>query len=167
MHAILFGLKRAYWGGIAKSRRPLDDHRPHLTAARFDMMYAVQSHPLKVIRQSGLRRVLGVCGPVVIRMVDSLVDLGWLTRTRSMTDRRTYDIRLTEEGAKLIEFAHYRFVRSMRARRWVHQGLLGMEKWPNKGAAFVAVEKLERWLTQVRTEWVAGGTLVYPWHPED
>jgi DNA-binding MarR family transcriptional regulator len=167
MHAILFGLKRAYWGGIAKSRRPLDEHRPHLTAARFDMMHAIQSHPLKFIRQSRLRRVLGVCGPVVIRMVKSLVDLGWLTRKRSKVDRRTYDIHLTEEGAKLIELAHYRFVRSMRARRWVHQGLLGMDHWPNKGAAFVAVAALEHWLNRLRTEWVAGGTLVYPWHPED
>ena len=167
MHAILFGLKRAYWGSIANSRRPLDDHRPHLTAARFDMMRAVQAHPLSFILQSQLRHVLGVCRPVVTRMLKSLVELGWLTRKRSVIDRRTYDVRLTEEGAKMIEFAHYRFVRSMRARRWVHQALLGMDRWPNKRAAFAAVEALERWLNRLRTEWMAGGTLVYPWHPED
>jgi hypothetical protein len=90
-----------------------------------------------------------------------------LTRKRSPIDRRTYDVRLTEEGEEMIEFAHYRFVRSVRARRWVHQGLLGMDRWPNKGAAFVAVEALERRLDRLRTEWKAGGTLYYPWHPDD
>src|SRR5215468_11180020 len=104
MHAILFGLKRAYWGSIARSRWPLHEHRSHLTAARFDLMHALNSHPLKFMWQSRLRRMLGVCRPVVTRMVKSLVALGWLTRKRSKSDRRTYDICLTEEGAKVIEW---------------------------------------------------------------
>ena len=117
MHAILFGLKRAYWGSLAKSRRPLREHRPRLTAARFDLLNAVRSHPLKSIWQSKLQRVLGVCRPVVTRMIKSLVELGWLTRERCAIDRRTYDVRLTDEGATVIDSAHHRFVRSVRARR--------------------------------------------------
>jgi DNA-binding MarR family transcriptional regulator len=100
-------------------------------------------------------------------MVKSLVALGWLTRKRSPIDRRTYDVSLTEAGAKLIDYAYHRFVRSVRARRWVHQALLGMEKWPDRDAAFEAVEALERWLKQLRQEWKAGGWLYYPWHPDD
>ena len=104
---------------------------------------------------------------MVTRMLKSLVALGWVTRERSKTDRRTYDVRLTEGGAKMIDFAYHRFVRSVRARRWVHQALLGMDRWPNKGAAFAAVEALEKRLDRLRTEWKAGGTLYYPWHPDD
>jgi DNA-binding MarR family transcriptional regulator len=167
MHAILFGLKRAYWGSIAKSRSPLREHRAHLTAARFDLLHAVRSHPLPSMSQSELRRVLGVCRPVVTRMIKSLVELGWLRRERSVIDRRTYDVHLTDEGARVIDSAHYRFVRSMRARRWVHQGLLGMRTWPDKDAALVAVGTLEERLNRLRTEWRAGGTLFYPWHPDD
>ena len=167
MHAILFGLKRAYWGSIAKSRRPLREHRPHLTAARFDLLHAVRLHPLQSMLQSRLRRVLGVCRPVVTRMVKSLVELGWLRRERSAIDRRTYDVWLTEEGAKVIDSAHHRFVRSVRARRWVHQGLLGMDRWPDRDEALEAVEALEGWLNRLRAQWSAGGTLYYPWHPDD
>ena len=167
MHAILFGLKRAYWGSIANSRRPLLEHQPHLTAARFDLLHVVQKSPMKYVRQSRLPGALGVCRPVVTRMLKSLVALGWVTRERSKTDRRTYDVRLTEGGAKMIDFAYHRFVRSVRARRWVHQALLGMEKWPDMGAAFEAVEAVEYWLKRLRKAWKAGGTLYYPWHPDD
>jgi DNA-binding MarR family transcriptional regulator len=167
MHAILFGLKRAYWGSIAKSRRPLHAHHPNLTAARFDLMHAVQSRSLKFVWQSKLPRVLGVCRPVVTRMIKSLVALGWLTRERSRIDRRTYDIGLTEMGAAVIESAHHSFVRTARAKRWVHQALLGMNEWPNMGAAFEAVATVEHWLKRLRKGWRAGGTLYYPWHPDD
>jgi DNA-binding MarR family transcriptional regulator len=167
MHAILFGLKRAYWGSIKNSRRPLKEHRAHLTAARFDLLHVMRSYPMKTIRQRMLQRALGVCRPVVTRMLKSLVALGWVTRVRSTIDRRTYDVSLTDEGAELIDYAYHRFVRSMRARRWVHQAMLGMEKWPDKDAAFEAVHALERWLRQLRKEWNAGGTLYYRWHPDD
>ena len=167
MHAILFGLKRAYWGSIANSRKPLGEHQPGLTAARFDLLRAVRSYPLRHVFQSKLRRLLGVCRPVLTRMIKSLVALGWLTRERSKIDRRTYEVGVTERGAKVIDFAYHRFVRMVRAKRWVHQALLGMKRWPNKWAAFEAVEALERWLKQLRKEWKAGGTLYYRWHPDD
>jgi DNA-binding MarR family transcriptional regulator len=167
MHAILFGLKRAYWGSVARSRRPLREHRPHLTAARFDLLLAVRSNPLKFVWQSELQRVLGVCRPVVTRMVKSLVELGWLTRERSAIDRRTYDVQLTDEGEKVIDWALHRFVRSVRARRWVHQALLGRDRWPDKDAGLEAVGALDDWLNRLRAEWRAGGTLFYRWHPDD
>ena len=167
MHAILFGIKRAYWGSLAKSRRPLREHRCHLTAARFDLLYAVRSNSSNIIWQSKLRHMLGVCRQVVTRMVKSLVALGWLTRKRSEADRRTYDVELTEEGVTVIDEAHYCFVRCVRARRWVHQALLGMDRWPDLDLAFEAVGKLEAWLNRLRSAWRAGGTLVYPWHPDD
>ena len=168
MHAILFGLKRTYWGSIARSRRPLHEHQPHLTAARFDMMHAIQQQgPKQSVLQSELRRVLGVCRPVVTRMLQSLMQLGWVVRTRSDVDRRTYAVRLTEAGAKVIEWAYYRFVTSVRAKRWVNQALIGMEKWPDLALAFTATAALDEQLTCMRAVWNAGGTLYYPWHPDD
>ena len=167
MHAILFGLKRAYWSSIKKSRRPLHEHHPGLTAARFDLMRVVQMHHPHPIKECRRPAALGVCGPVVRRMVKSLVALGLVTRVRNPFDRRTYDVALTEAGAELIDFAYHRIVRSVRARRWVHQALLGMEKWPDMGLAFEAVEGLEHWLRRLRKAWKAGGWLYYRWHPDD
>jgi DNA-binding MarR family transcriptional regulator len=168
MHAILFGLKRAYWGSIARSRRPLHEHQPHLTAARFDLMHAIRKRdsPAPML-QSELRRALGVCRPVVTRMLESLVRLGWIVRKRSLSDQRTYDVRLTEEGEKVIDWAYYRFVISVRAKRWVNQALLGMETWPDKDRAFTATATLDEQLARMRAVWNARGTLYYPWHPDD
>jgi DNA-binding MarR family transcriptional regulator len=168
MHVILFGLKRAYWGSIAKSRWPLCEHRAHLTAARFDLMRVVRTYSVwKMMRQSRLPGALGVCQPVITRMIKSLVALGWMTRERSKIDRRTYDVGLTEEGEKVIDSAYHRFVRSVRARRWVHQALLGMNKWPDRDAAFEAVEALDSWLNRLRRTWSKRATLYYRWHPDD
>ena len=139
MHALFFGLKRAYWASIAKSRKPLRERWPGLTAARFDLMHAVREHDGKVILQSRLVRVLGVCRPVVTRMLKTLVQLGWVTRTKSSVDRRTYDIALTDTGKELIVSAHHRMVRSMRVARWVNQALIGRSAWPDKDKVFSAM----------------------------
>ena len=166
MHALLFGLKRAYWGGVARSRKFLRKHWPHLTAARFDLMQAVQLYPYGP-RQHQLQRELGVCRPVLTRMLKSLVELGWVTRKRCPSDRRTYDIQITAEGKKVFDSADYRIIRSRRAVRWVHEALIGLRDWSNKDLAFLRMGEIEYLLDLVRSGWNAGGTLHYAWHPDD
>jgi len=162
MHCLFFGLKRAYWGSVAKARKPLSESWPHLTPARFDLMYAVRQRDGQVTLQSHLVRVLGVCRPVVTRMLKSLMKLGWVTRRRSSIDRRTYDIELTLEGRELFDSAYHRMVRSMRVTRWVNQALLGPD-WPDKDLAFSAMCRIGSALYLLRYAWNAGGTLDYPW----
>lgn len=55
------------------------------------------------IRQSDLRRMLGVCSSSVSKMISRLVKLGWLARTRIYDgDRRTNIIELTELGRRVL-----------------------------------------------------------------
>ncbi len=167
MHEIFFGLKRAYWGSVAQSRKLLRLHWPHLTAARFDLMHGVRDAGIFGTLQSELRSALGVCRPVLTRMLKALVELGWLTRTRSTVDRRTYVIELTEDGKQVFESAYHRLVRSMRATRWVNQALIGMQDWPDKGLSFYWTECLDSLLWGMCNFFKSGGTLHYRWHPDD
>ena len=166
MHALLFGLKRAYWGSIARSRKILRKHWPHLTAARFDLLQAVRRRPFGV-RQYELQKVLGGCRPVLTRMLKALVELGWVTRTRCPYDRRTYDIKVTGEGQKVFDSAEYRLIRSRRVARWVREGLVGLQEWSDRDLAFGRMGEIEFLLDRLREGWKAGGTLFYPWHPDD
>jgi hypothetical protein len=55
----------------------------------------------------------------------------------------------------------------MRAARWVHQAILGPEKWPNKDLALRGMMILEPFLDRFRKVWNGGGTVYYRWHPDD
>ena len=50
MNAVLFGLKRAFHGTLRVSRSTLKNCG--LTAARFDLLYALHKRPLRGIRQA-------------------------------------------------------------------------------------------------------------------
>ena len=100
MNAIFFGLKRAYHGSLRITRRALA--RLGLTAARFDLLYAVNESGGRRMLQRDLRRALGVSPPTVSRMVDSLEALGWVQRERCCVDGRMRFVRLTEAGRRCI-----------------------------------------------------------------
>ncbi len=167
MDAIFFGLKRAHWGCIKKSRKWLADRWPHLTAARFDLLYALRKYGGLSVVQTELRKLLGVCRPVLTRMLKSLVELGWVTRARSTGDRRTYRIEITKEGARIADEAYRRLVQSGRAKRWAHEALAGKYGSREKERAFRRMEWFEDILGNVCEIFEAGGWLSYPWHPDD
>jgi len=109
MHAIAFGCKRTFHSFVRVTRRPLLAW-PGLTAARFDMLSAFltseYTRPESIaLRQSELRRKLGVCASVVSRMVRVLVQLGWLSRERDPRDTRTWRLALTAAGEGVIRSA--------------------------------------------------------------
>jgi hypothetical protein len=65
MHAIFFATKRAFHGVLRVTRKPLESFG--LTAARFDLMFALLQSDLEVrypVRQSEMRRRLGVSAPL-------------------------------------------------------------------------------------------------------
>ena len=95
VNAIFFGLKRAYHGTLRVYRRALKSLG--LTAARFDLLYVAREYRRNGVRQSTIRRELGVTAPTVSRMVSSLEALGLIRRERSTRDRRP-GFRVSDEG---------------------------------------------------------------------
>jgi DNA-binding MarR family transcriptional regulator len=106
VNAITFGTKRAFQGFLRVTHKQLVDLG--LTAARFDLLSVlVRSRRGDLctpgVRQSQIRRMLGVTAPVVTRMVRALEGLGLVQRWREQFgDRRQVRVQLTEAGEKCI-----------------------------------------------------------------
>ena len=168
MHAIFFSAKRAFNGVLRVTREPLQEQAEGLTAARFDLLYALLQHPLGAhcaTFQSKLRRCLGVCPSVVSRMVDSLVKLGWVTKTKSAIDRRQREIRLTRSGLRCIRGALGPML--SKARELVHQAIC-FGRHQDQRARLLHLDTLEGYLLAMRRHYDDGATLDYPWgHPDD
>lgn len=163
MHAIFFGTKRAFHGVLRITRRLLQ--RLGLTAARFDMLYAIQRSYGHSLRQSDLRRRLGVTAPTVSRMVTSLEDLGFLRRTREDEDARQRLVVLTALGLKCIRRAIRVTIKSGYAELAVATAVT--EDWFDWSSTFHATSELESALRRVRECFRDTATLYYPWHPDD
>ena len=94
MNAIFYASKRVFHGALRVTRSSFLSVAPGLTAARFDLMYALTCRSGgdryrdrfsgQRLRQSDLWRKLGVTPPVVARMLRSLEALGWITRQRPL-----------------------------------------------------------------------------------
>jgi DNA-binding MarR family transcriptional regulator len=167
MHAAFFGLKRAYWGSLRVTRKKLTEMG--LTAARFDLLYMLWESPKAPRRQRNLTRALGVTAPVVSRMLKSLRELGLVVRERDRLDRRGWVVSLTEEGLRRMGVAVRHFVRCRNAWRHVERAFCpDLPAGPKrKSAALWIMCHLEDLLDRLRDGFGAGGTLYYPWHPDD
>ena len=165
MHAIFFGLKRAFHGTLRVSRSALN--ASGLTAARFDLLYALYRRPLRAEAQSTLTRELGVTRSTVSRMLASLEALGIVRRTRVSCDRRQRWVALTDAGRTCIHRAVFRLVRWGSAQLAVDSAL-GGERWYDSDAhCFVAMAALDDTLSAIRQAFGDRATLRYPWHPDD
>ncbi|HEX4445392.1 MAG TPA: MarR family transcriptional regulator [Polyangiaceae bacterium] len=165
MHTVFFGLKRAHHATLALTREALK--RMGLTAARFDLLFALKDSRLGML-QSRLRRLLGVSRTTVSRMLASLEQLGLLTRKRSWSDRRTRDVNLTPRGRATITLAHRRFTRSGWAQLAVDSalGTDGAYRWYREGDSIQATALFDGLLRQIRRVFPDRATLVYPWEPD-
>jgi DNA-binding MarR family transcriptional regulator len=177
VHAIFFGLKRAFHGTLRVTRPMLASLG--LTAARFDLLYALPG-PRRGKRrgtwQSLLRRKLGVSRPTVSRMLGSLEELGLVSRTREQVglDRRQVLVALTDAGHALLRKATRLFLRSGLVRLAVDTALgaeLGegplANRWHVKSDCLIATDTLDGLLRKVRHEFGDFAKLDYPWHPDD
>ena len=104
-----FSLKRSFHAALRVTRGVAAAFG--LTPARADMLYAIFHVPVAryegaagrgALTQRELRTELGVSAPTVSRMVRSLEALGFVTRSRSIHDGRTLDIRLTDDGWRRV-----------------------------------------------------------------
>jgi DNA-binding MarR family transcriptional regulator len=166
MHNVFFGFKRAHHATLGLTRNILK--RMGLTAARFDMLYALKDSRLGML-QSRLRRLLGVSRTTVSRMLASLEQLGLLTRRLSWSDRRTREVLLTPRGRASIVFAHRRLTRSGWAQLALDSalGTYGAYRWYREGDSTKATALIDGLLGQIRRVFGDRATLVYPWEPDD
>ena len=168
MNAITFGTKRAFHGFLKVTRKPLATWG--LTAARFDMMWLLQrrdeSAPSPGVRQSNLRRALGVSASVVTRMLKSLERLGLVRREREARgDRRQMRVWLTDAGQRSIRQAQGVMVRAM--RRLVYVAIcFGQHR--DERARLRHMDRLEGYLRALRKHFGDTAWLYYAWgHPDD
>jgi DNA-binding MarR family transcriptional regulator len=165
MHAIFFGLKRAHHGTVRITRSVLA--KMGLTAARFDMLYAIKERRGDML-QSGLGRTLGVCRATVSRMLASLEELGLVVRRPHSTDRRRKIVKLTTLGRWRIAFAHRHLTRSGWAQLAVDSALGGKGSsyhWYDRDECVVATSRLDGMLGQLRHAFFDRANLDYPWSP--
>ena len=57
------------------------------------------------LSQSALAAILGIERSTMVAVIDSLEGKGWVERKPSVTDRRSYALRLTKKGATLLKRA--------------------------------------------------------------
>jgi DNA-binding MarR family transcriptional regulator len=169
VNAITFGAKRAFHGFLRVTRKQLVEMG--LTAARFDLLSVLVScRPGELcadgVRQSTIRRMLGVTAPVVTRMVRALVGLGLVRRWREQDgDRRQVRVWLTEAGEKCILKA--REVMLPAVSRMVYRAIC-FGKHRSADARFRNMETLESYLRSLRGRFRDTAGLYYPWgHPDD
>ena len=169
MNAITFGAKRAFHGFLRMTKRPLLGMG--LTAARFDMLSVLvkAGRPdgrLSGVRQSDIRRILGVTAPVVTRMLRALEGLGLVQRWRENDwDRRQIRVALTEAGERCILQA--RKVMLPQMKRIVYRAIC-FGRHRNADARFRHMETLESYLSELRVWFGDTADLYYRWgHPDD
>jgi DNA-binding MarR family transcriptional regulator len=162
VHAIFFGLKRAYHSTIGLTRRCLA--QLGLTAARFDMLHAVKSTPYGS-HQKQLCRLLGVSAATVSRMLKSLEALGLVSRERSATDRRRRRVTITDLGRRVMRRAEHGLVYCGHISFAIECALC--EPWRDETTVFLAMDALDGALRRVRHAFFDRATLFYPWHPDD
>jgi DNA-binding MarR family transcriptional regulator len=167
MNAIAFGTKRAFHAFLRFTRRHFAGLG--LTAARFDMMYAVHGDPRRKESygsfQKDLPARLGVTAGVVSRMLRSLEDLGLVTRKPPSGDRRQRHVELTEAGLTCLRDAWTLLVRLV--RRFVYEAIcFGKHRDPEQ--RFARIAELESYLDVLRHDFGDTATLYYRWgHPDD
>jgi DNA-binding MarR family transcriptional regulator len=169
MNSITFGTKRAFHGFLRVTRKPLASMG--LTAARFDMLWMLLTARTaewlpRGVRQSELRKRLGVSAPVVTRMVRALEVLGLVAREREERgDRRQIRVWLTEVGQGCILEARSMMLRAM--RRLVYIAIcFGQHRDASK--RLIHMDTLESYLRSLRSAFGDTATLYYPWgHPDD
>jgi DNA-binding MarR family transcriptional regulator len=169
VNAITFGTKRAFHGFLRVTRKPLLEMG--LTAARFDLLSVlIRSRRgdwcTPGVRQSEIRRMLGVTAPVVTRMVRALEGLGLVERWREQFgDRRQVRVGLTKAGERCILKA--RKVMLPAVSRMVYRAIC-FGKHRSADARFAHMDTLESYLSTLRGRFGDSARLYYPWgHPDD
>lgn len=164
MHAIAFGAKRVFHSFLRVTRKPLLLW-PGLTGARFDLLSSFLEGEYRrprcvELRQSEVRRALGVCASVVSRMVRALRERGWVARRRDPEDRRSWRLSLTPEGEQVIRAARRLLLRAV--ERLVTDAIC--TRWyRGPDHRFTALITCTQYLGAIRYRFADQATLEYLW----
>ncbi len=104
MHTIFRSIKRGHHRSTAYQRALLEPY--DVTPARYEMLFVIEQHCFKLMRQSELTKKLGVSRMTVSRMVRGLEKQGYVERRPSPFDRRGIVVRLTPAGRALMRTIH-------------------------------------------------------------
>jgi DNA-binding MarR family transcriptional regulator len=168
VNAHFFGTKRAFHAILGITRKPLASFG--LTAARYDMLYAIFGSVPKLHRsgcltsQSELPRKLGVHKSVVSRMLRSLERIGLVSRRRFHRDRRQFRVELTDAGRAQLRDCAQCLARA--CRRLLCMAIC-FGGWSDPGACYRHLSGYESYLDAIRMQYGDRAWLVYPWHPDD
>jgi DNA-binding MarR family transcriptional regulator len=121
MHRVTWDVKRVFLR-LSKVRRKVME-RWGLTPARFDMLYAIRCQRRFWFPQRALRKLLGVCASAISRMIDSLVETGFLVRRRVEGDRRLRELKITKHGKRTLRCMFGNIIKSGLARQVVGHAL--------------------------------------------
>lgn len=75
-------------------------HQGELTMTQFPILRTLSKQP--GVSLGDLAERLGLRPPTVSRLVDGLVERGWVARTQSAADRRLVALSLTEAGTEMM-----------------------------------------------------------------
>jgi len=168
MLASFFAMKRAHHSVLRLGRKPLA--ALGLTAARFDLLFAVKIFRQRKIPQRGLQRILGVSRTTVSRMLASLEELGLVTRTVDARDRRRKNVELTTRGRWTIAFAYRQLVKSGWAELALRSalGAGGVRfDWSDEEEALEGIARFEGELRDIRSALGDVASLEYDPAPDD
>ena len=166
MHVLYFGLKRAFQATLQINRPLLARHG--VTPARFDLLYCIHKDLDDRVRQSSIRKALGVARPTVSRMVRSLEKLGLLVRGIDLSDSRQRSLRLSVAGRKVVRRVLRKLVRSDVVDRCVRRAFAYPEAPPSRRRTDLSlIAELDYTLARFRRCFGDFATLEYPWYPDD
>ena len=93
-----YRLKRAYL--VVQQRSAAEFARFGITGAEFAVMVLIDAN--RHVTQKRLCDALAVSPPNMVGLLDRLKQRGWIARSRDEADRRTWLLRATPAGAKLV-----------------------------------------------------------------
>lgn len=137
MHALSFAFKRAHLTATAVGRHLLEPFG--LTPARFDLLFLLFRSSLPR-RQVQICAALGLSRATVCRAVARLEELGFVRRIRSLLNRRSHLVELTERASQVMRRA-IRYILGGGYLEVAYQCALG--SGPSESAFFLVEDTLE------------------------
>jgi DNA-binding MarR family transcriptional regulator len=158
MHAIYFGLKRAFHGTLRVTRTALASLG--LTPARFDLLYIVAKAGGSLLQRE-LQRALGVVAATVSRMLTSLEELGLVEREVMDEDHRCRNVMLTKAGRRCVLRAARVLIHSGNIQLTVDSAL-SPDRWYDPTVCRRVQDQFDHSLRLVRDAYQDVATVFYP-----
>jgi DNA-binding MarR family transcriptional regulator len=133
-----------------------------LTPARFDLLYALKAQGEFWYPQRDLRKILGIAPSTLSRMIEALVQRGFLARRRVAGDRKRRELAMTRFGRRALRCAFGKIVKSGVAREMVERAIVLDVRGYSPDALHRATFDLDSTLESAGFAWGNRSLLEYP-----